>query len=76
MMVVYDYGHVIQIDMCIPITVNVWTVCYIILGCDVVIEIGFESSGCRLLVGKDLEWKSDFNTVLVVLWIRLSHAEI
>ena len=25
-MIVYDYGHVIQIDMCTPVTVDVWTV--------------------------------------------------
>ena len=43
MMVAYDYGHVIQNDMCIPVTGDVWTICYIILECFVVpvIEIGF-----------------------------------
>ena len=46
-MVVCYYDHVIQINMCIPVTVNVWTICYIILGCFVVIEIGFEIVGCR-----------------------------
>ena len=35
MMVVFVYENVIRIAMCIPVAVNVWTICYIynILGC-------------------------------------------
>ena len=29
MMVVYDYGDVIQINMCIPVTIEVWAIYYI-----------------------------------------------
>ena len=33
----------------IRFTVDVWTICYIILGCFVIIEIGFKSFGCRYI---------------------------
>ena len=44
MMVVYNYGHVIQIDGCIHVTVDGRTISYIILGCFVAI-IGFNFCG-------------------------------
>ena len=47
MMVVYNNGDGIQIDMCIPVTVDAWTICYIILGSFVIIEIGYQFFGCR-----------------------------
>ena len=50
MMVVYDYGDAIQIDMYIHVTMDVWTICHIILGCFGVIEIWWNVG---LLIGKD-----------------------
>ena len=38
-MVLDDYGHAIEINMCIPVTVARCTSCYIILGCFVGIEL-------------------------------------
>ena len=46
-MMVYGYGHVIQVDMCIPVTAVVWTIWYVILECSVIIiENWFTIFGC------------------------------
>ena len=37
MLVVYNYGEVIHIDIWMPFTMDVWSICYIILGSFVVI---------------------------------------
>ena len=61
MLVVYAYGRVIQIDMSIPVTVDVWKIVYIILSYMylVVIDIGFGIFGCRPIafVRKKLEYE-------------------
>ena len=47
MMPMYDYAHIIHIDMRISITVDVWTISYFKLGCFVIIEIYIYIFGCR-----------------------------